>query len=133
MEYCDDGGSSVEGFEAIVGDGVKHFETLFEEDKILYLPKILKIAKNIPTFVSDEVSPDLMAPVSLSEIQAIIALCKNDKSLGQYGIHVEVYRVLFNVLGLDIVRVVDDSRTFHKILVVFNSTLISLIPKSDLP
>ena len=99
----------------------------------MYLPEILKIAKNIPTFVSDEISADLMAPVSLSEIQAIIALCKNDKSSGQYGIHVEVYRVLFNVLGQDLVRVVDDSRIFHKILVVFNSTLISLLPKSDLP
>ena len=55
----DDGVSLVEGFEAIAGVGVKHFETLFEEDKILSLPEILKIAKNIPTSVSDELNDDL--------------------------------------------------------------------------
>ena len=44
----------------------------------------------------------------------------------------EVYRALFDVLGLDLLRVVDDSRKSGKIPVVFNSTLIVLIPKIDL-
>lgn len=29
----------VEGFEDIAGAGVKHFETLFEENKNLFLPE----------------------------------------------------------------------------------------------
>ena len=62
-----------------------------------------------------------------------MALCKNDKSPGPNGILVEVYWALFDVLGLDIVRAVDDSCRLGKIPVVFNSTLIALIPKSDLP
>ena len=74
-----------------------------------------------------------MSPVTLSEIQAVMALCKNDKSPGPDGIPIEVYRALFDVLGPDLVKVVDDSRRLGKIPVVFNSTLIALIPKSDLP
>ena len=45
----------------------------------------------------------------------------------------EVYRALFDVLGLDLLRVVEDSRKCGKIPAVFNSTLIALIPKIDLP
>ena len=45
----------------------------------------------------------------------------------------EVYRVLIDVIGLDLLRVVDDSRKYGKIPAVFNSTFIALIPKIDLP
>ena len=45
----------------------------------------------------------------------------------------EVYKALFDVLGLDLLWVVDDSQKCGKIPVVFNSTLIALIPKIDLP
>ena len=51
----DDGGTLVEGFDDIAGVGVKHFESLFKENKNLFLPDILKIAVNIPSFVFDEV------------------------------------------------------------------------------
>ena len=74
-----------------------------------------------------------MLHVSLMEIQSILALSKNDKSLGLDGILVEVYRVFFDVLGLDLLEVVDDSRKYGKVLATFNSTFIALIPKSDLP
>ena len=73
-----------------------------------------------------------MKPVSLEGIKSILALSKNDKSSGPDGIPVEVYRALFDVLGLDLLRVVDDSRKSGKIPVVFNSTLIVLSPKIDL-
>ena len=37
-KIADDGGNLVEGFDSIVGVGVHHFETLFQEDKNLHLP-----------------------------------------------------------------------------------------------
>ena len=36
-KIVDDGGNLVEGFDSIVGVGVHHFETLFQEDKNLHL------------------------------------------------------------------------------------------------
>ena len=41
--------------------------------------------------------------------------------------------MLFDVLGLDLLRVVDDSRKYGKVPATFNSTFIALIPKIDLP
>ena len=63
----------------------------------------------------------------------ILSLSKNDKSPGLDGIPVEVYRSLFDVLGGDLLRVVEDSRKLGKIPAVFNTTFIALIPKTDQP
>ena len=56
-----------------------------------------------------------MKPLTLEEINAILALSKNDKSPGSDGISVEVYRTLFDVMGLDLLRVIEDSRKSGKI------------------
>ena len=50
-----------------------------------------------------------MIPVTLDEITFVLAMSKNDKSPGSDGIPVEVYRVLFDVMGLDLLRVIEDS------------------------
>ena len=92
----------VEVFDSIAGAGVKHFETLFQEDKPLYLSEIMKVAENFSTFVSNEENDELMVHVTLKEIQSVLTLSKNDKSLGPDGIPVEVYRCLFDVLGEDL-------------------------------
>ena len=60
-------------------------------------------------------------------------MCKNDKNLGPDGITVEVYRALFDVMGSDLLQVIEDSWKFGKIPAVFNSIFIAPIPKSDFP
>ena len=123
----------VEGFDSIDDSSINYFETLFQEDKNISLPDIMKIAKKIPSFVSIEDNDHLMDSVSITELQVVLALCKNDKILDLDGIPIEIYRTLFDVLGSDLLRVVDDSRVSGKIPVIFNTTLVALIPKSDFP
>ena len=74
-----------------------------------------------------------MKEVNMQEIQSILSLSKNDKIPGPDGISIEVYRSLFDVLGEDILRVVEDSQKLGKIPAVFNTTFIALIPKTDQP
>ena len=123
----------MEGFDAIAKAGVQHFEQLFQEDKTLHLPEIMKIVESFPTSISDSENDDLMQPVSLLELQKVLSVSKNDKILGPDGIPVEVYRVLFDVLGPDLLKVIDDSHKFGKVSATFNTTFIALIPKKDMP
>ena len=44
-----------------------------------------------------------------------------------------MYRCLFDVLGEDLLRVIESSRISGKIPGVFNSTFLALIPKIDSP
>ena len=67
-KIVDDGGNIVEGFESIPGVRVHHFESLFQEDKNLHLPEIMKIADNYTSSISEEENYDLMIPISLVEI-----------------------------------------------------------------
>ena len=62
-----------------------------------------------------------------------MSISKNDKSPGPDGLSVEVYRALFDVLGSDLLRVIEDSRISGKVPAIFNSTFIALILKIDDP
>ena len=55
----------VEGFDSIDKAWVQHFESLFQEDKNLHLPKIVKSAGFFPTSISEVENEDLMKPVTL--------------------------------------------------------------------
>ena len=123
-KIADDGGNLVQGFDSIDGEGVHHFESLFQEEKNLYLPELLKIAGNFPTSITEEENEDILTLVTLKEIQYVLSLSKNDKSPGPDGIPVEAYRDLFDVLGLELLRVVEDSRKSGKIPTVLIPLLL---------
>ena len=129
----DDNGNLVEVFEAIARAGVHHFESLFQEEANINLPEIVQSVGYFPTSISVDDNCDLMKPITLQDIQFILYSSKNDKILGPNGIPVEVYRCLFDVLGEDLLRVIELSRISGKIPAVFNSTFISLIPNNDHP
>ena len=50
----------------------------------------MNIAEFFPTSISDLENEELMLPISLVEIQSVLALSKNDKSPGLDGIPVEI-------------------------------------------
>ena len=93
----------------------------------------MKSASFFSTSNTKDENDDLMNIVTLQELQSILSMSKNDKSPGPDGIPVEVYRSLFDVLGEDLLRVVEDSQKLGKIPAVFNTTFIASIPKTDQP
>ena len=55
----------VEGFEAIAKAGVQQFESLFQEDKNLHLPEVVKSAGFFPTSISEVENVELMKDVTM--------------------------------------------------------------------
>ena len=86
-----------------------------------------------PSFVFEADNCELMKLVSMQDLKNILSISKNDKSPRLDGIPVEVYRCLFDVLGEDLLRVIELSRISGNIPAVFNSTFLVLIPKIDHP
>ena len=93
----------------------------------------MKSAGFFPTSISEDNNDELIKVVTIQELKSILDMSKNDKSLGPDGIPVEVYRSLFDILGEDLLRVVEDSWKSDKIPAAFNTTFIALIPKVDHP
>ena len=123
----------MEGCEAIAEVGIQHFESLFKEEADLHLPEIVQSAGHFPSSVSEDENAELMQAITIKDIKHILSISKNDKSPGPDGIPVEVYRCLFDVLGEDLLRVIELSKTSGKIPGVFNTTFLALIPKNDHP
>ena len=80
---------------------------MFKEEADLHLPEIVHSAGYFPLSVSEEDNSELMMFVNMQDLKYILSISKNDKSPGLDGIPVEVYRCLFDVLGEDVLRVIE--------------------------
>jgi hypothetical protein len=65
------------------------------------------------------------------EVEEVLNSFKNDPCFGLDGWPMEFFFRCYEVLGKDLLRVLEDSRTNGRVLANFNSTFIALIPKSD--
>ena len=71
--------------------------------------------------------------VSLKEVEGVLSHFAEDKRLGPDGWPIEFFTTFFDIMGSDLLDVVEISRTQGYMSVAINSTFISLIPKSDNP
>ena len=84
-----------------------------------------------PRFVDEVGNRDLMKEVSEEELKMVMGSFQKDKSLGPNGWTIDFFLALFDILGLDLLQVIEDSRSSGWIPASFNTTFIALIPKSD--
>ena len=111
--------------------GVSHFSELFSDDGLTNIEDQLKVVRPFPTMVSDEEKYVFLSDITLSEIESILKGFKKEKSPGPDGWPVEFYLHFFHLIGMDILRAVDQYRKEGRISGSLNSTFVTLIPKSD--
>jgi hypothetical protein len=71
--------------------------------------------------------------ITKKEIWDILSLFYKDKSPGPGGWTVEFFTLFFDVVGDDLLDLVEDSRIRGKIQKSLNSTFLALIPKKNSP
>jgi hypothetical protein len=112
---------------------VQHFEEVFKELDRENIEEILKVASYFPRLVGEEENERMYREVSREELLYVLNSFKKDRSPGPDGWTVEFYIEFFDLLGEDLLRVVEEVRTSGRVPVSFNSTFIALIPKVDCP
>jgi hypothetical protein len=90
-------------------------------------------ASLFPRFVNEEDTLLLDRPCTKSEIWEVLKLFAKDKSLGPDGWTVEFFSHFFDLLGDDLLELVEDSRMRGKVISSLNSTFLALIPKENKP
>jgi hypothetical protein len=113
--------------------GKNHFQKLFKGDRTTNLVDIIKLALYFPSFVDEENNQNLFAEVTESELKDTMQSFQKDKSPGPDGWNIEFYLGFFDLLGKDILKVVEESRLNGRIHGPLNSTFIALIPKVNEP
>lgn len=69
----------------------------------------------------------------MGELEYTLKWFKKDKSPGPDGWFVEFYTAFFEILGEDLLKVIEECRILGRMYEAFNSTFIALIPKSNNP
>ena len=113
--------------------GRNHFQSLFKVDGKATNAKIVRITQYFPSFVNDEDNNAPMEEVLEEELNEVLHSFQKDKSLRPNGWSLEFFLGLYEIIGSDLLKVVEESRESRKILSSFNSTFIALIPKTDNP
>lgn len=95
---------------------------------------MINMANHFPRFVNEEDAEELTAPVTMDELEGTLKWFEKDKSPGPDGWSTEFfYLTFFELLGQDLLRVVEESRSSGCLYHAIKSTFIALIPKSDSP
>jgi hypothetical protein len=126
-------GRTLSTFPELAELGKNHFKTLYKADQRENIAKIVKLALYYPSFVNEQNNRDLYSEVSASELKETIGSFQKDKIPGPDGWTIEFYLAFFDLLGADLLRVVEETRLNGLIHPPFNTTFLALIPKKDEP
>ena len=118
-------------FDGKASCGVTHFENLFKAPIQASIAEVIRVAQLFPRFSNEEDNRRLMSPVDEEELKKVLGSFQKDKSPGPDGWTIEFFQGFYEILGLDLLQVVKDTRTTGIIPASFNATFIALIPKTD--
>jgi hypothetical protein len=123
----------IRGQAALKSEAASYFEKLYKANSELSLPKKISTASLYTNWVSEAEAADLFIPVTLSELKTTLSLLQKEKSPGPDGWTAEFFSHYFDLVGTDLLQMIEDTRITGKISSSLNSTFLVLIPKSDQP
>jgi hypothetical protein len=127
------GDSPATSFEDLAHLGITHFKTLFKVDPRENITDIIKSVLYFPKFVDEDGNRDLFVEFTEGELKETIHSFQKDKIPGPDEWTIEFYVAFFDLIGADLLQVVEESRRNGCLYAPINSTFISLIPKKDEP
>jgi hypothetical protein len=126
-------GRKVSSFEGMACIGKEYFQSLFKVDQRVSMVDIVRMALFFPRFVGEDENISLIEEVTEEELKEVLHSFQKDKSPGPDGWTIEFFIGLYELIGADILRVVEESRTEGHMHAPFKSTFIALILKYDDP
>jgi hypothetical protein len=119
------------GQEAIKEEAVSHYKQFFKANNRPNLNELSNIASLYPKMVTEEEAVDLYKPVTLLELKGILDHFKKERSPGPDGWTSEFFIYFFDLVGEDLLQMVEDSRINGKVIRSIKSTFLDLIPKEN--
>ncbi|XP_026417281.1 uncharacterized protein LOC113312760 [Papaver somniferum] len=107
-----------------------HFANMATAETITINPFIIKL---IPTTITLQENQNLLRTAEPLEIKNILFSMAGDKAPGPNGFPKKIFQANWDIVGEDIIHMVENFFTYGHILKEMNSTFISLIPKTDKP
>lgn len=125
----DSAGNSVSSQELIEKAVMGHFQKLFSKPRGINLQAQMEVIQCMPRIFTAEDNVVIGRPVTLGEVEGILKKMAKDKSPGPDGWSVEFYLHFFDLLGDEMVCLVEEAHISGRISGGLNATFIALIPK----
>jgi len=100
-------GRSVQYFEGMAQVGIKHFQNIFKADGGVTIDAIVHIALYFPRFVEERDNRALMEEVTKEEVKEVLHRFQKYKSLEPDDWSIDFFMWLFDIIGKDILKVVE--------------------------
>ena len=113
--------------------GVRYFKQIFSDDHQTTIEAQLKVIRLFPSYISLEEKESFTSQITLEEVEQALKSFKRDRSSGPDGWLVEFSLDFFDLLGNDLVNLVEISKLEGRVASSLKSTFITLIPKKDKP
>jgi hypothetical protein len=106
-----------------------HFQKLYKEDGVDCEEATTEFLSHIPSLVSKEDNASLMKPFTEEEINNVIWSMEPDKAPGPDGFSINFYRNCWEIIKIDLLRMIKAFQQKAKVGGSVNSTFLALIPK----
>jgi len=110
-----------------------HFRNLFSEGTQATDGEITELLSNIPHLIKPEDNAALISEVTEEEIIKVIWSMESDKAPGPDGFTIHFYKVCYNIIKIDLQKMIKGFMRKAKIGGGTNSTYLALIPKDSNP
>ncbi|KAH9294276.1 hypothetical protein KI387_040518, partial [Taxus chinensis] len=101
-------GEAVRKFKDLASLGLQHFSNIFKEPETPNIVEIVKVASYFPKFVSEEDNQQLYEVVSQDELSTVLTSFQKARSLGPNGWTIDFFLGFFDMLGDDLLNVVEE-------------------------
>eukprot|EP00253_Pinus_taeda_P035189 PITA_35189 len=110
---------------------VNHFKDILREPQTNRSDAIAKISREIPNVVTRDQNLALMRKITMEEVEDIVRNMKRNKAPGPDGYTVEFFQAGWKFLAAEVLEVVEEAIINQRIWPGINSTLLTLIPKTN--
>jgi hypothetical protein len=132
-EIRDERGELHSGQDAIKKEAVRYFKNFYQESDCVVINEQVDTASLYGCFVKDDEATLIDGMCTKMELWEVLKSFAKDKSLGPDGWTVEFFLYFFDLVGDDLLEVVEDSRTRGTVNKSLNATFLTLIPKVNNP
>jgi hypothetical protein len=108
-------------------------EPIFKADERVSIDAIVRLALFSQVLSMRKITRPSWMRSSEDELKAVLHNFQKDKSPGPDGWTIDFFVGIYNIIGKDILKVVEESRINGHIHAPLNATFIALIPKKDDP
>ena len=116
----------INNFDDIKSEASKHFEHLYTAQPVIENVELLNL---VPNAIKNKDNDALKQVITLEEIKKAVDSMEDDRAPGPDGFNANFIKICWDVIKIDLLKIVSKSQRCSKIGGSTNSAFLALIPK----